>query len=145
MVTPVAKREAVGHLRSAFEVSERRACTVIEADRTSVRYRVRRADDEPIRVRLRELASQRRRFGYRRLHVLLTREGPPSLPRGTATGAAALLPQAGCRYTGPDSSPPGRQSALEPRLRIRCIERRPPLSDSDDRRRLHPRVPGAHR
>src|SRR5438270_2420208 len=75
MVTPVAKREAVGHLRSAFEVSERRACTVIEADRTSVRYRVRRADDEPIRVRLRELASQRRRFGYRRLHVLLTREG----------------------------------------------------------------------
>src|SRR5438046_2743042 len=72
-------------------------------------------------------------------------EAPPSLPRGTATGAAALLPQAGCRYTGPDSSPPGRQSALEPRLRIRCIERRPPLSDSDDRRRLHPRVPGAHR
>src|SRR5437868_13684713 len=59
MVTPVAKREAVGHLRSAFEVSERRACTVIEVDRTSVRYRVRRADDEPIRVRLRELASQR--------------------------------------------------------------------------------------
>ena len=32
------------------------------------------------------------------------------------------MPQAGCRYTGPDSSPPGRQSALEPRLRIRCIE-----------------------
>jgi putative transposase len=75
MVTPAAKREAVGHLRSAFEMSERRACTVIGADRTSVRYRVRRADDEPIRVRLRELASERRRFGYRRLHVLLTREG----------------------------------------------------------------------
>ena len=75
MVTPAAKREAVGHLRSAFEVSERRACTVIGAERTSVRYRVRRADDEPIRVRLRELASERRRFGYRRLHVLLTREG----------------------------------------------------------------------
>jgi putative transposase len=75
MVTPAAKREAVGHLRSAFEVSERRACTVIGADRTSVRYRARRADDEPMRVRLRELASERRRFGYRRLHVLLTREG----------------------------------------------------------------------
>src|SRR6266516_2888127 len=75
MVTPAAKREAIGHLRSAFEVSERRACTVIGADRTSVRYRARRADDEPIRVRLRELASERRRFGYRRLHVLLTREG----------------------------------------------------------------------
>ena len=48
---------------------------MIGADRTSVRYRARRADDEPIRVRLRELASERRRFGYRRLHVLLTREG----------------------------------------------------------------------
>jgi putative transposase len=70
MVTPAAKREAVGHLRSAFEVSERRACTVTGADRTSVRYRSSRADDEPIRVRLRELAAERRRFGYRRLHVL---------------------------------------------------------------------------
>src|SRR4029077_6354957 len=50
-------------------------CTVIGADRTSVRYRARRADDEPMRVRLRELASERRRFGYRRLHILLTREG----------------------------------------------------------------------
>jgi putative transposase len=48
---------------------------VIGADRTSVRYRARRADDEPIRVRLRELASERRRFGYRRLHVLFIREG----------------------------------------------------------------------
>ena len=75
MVMPAAKREAVGHLRSAFEVSERRACTVTGADRTSVRYRSSRADDEPIRVRLRELAAERRRFGYRRLHVLLTREG----------------------------------------------------------------------
>ncbi len=73
MVTPAAKREAVGH--PAFEVSERRACTVIGADRTSVRYRAKRPDDEPIRVRLRELAAERRRFGYRRLHVLLIREG----------------------------------------------------------------------
>jgi putative transposase len=62
MVTPAAKREAVGHLRSAFEVSERRACTVIGADGTSVRYRVRRGDDEPIRARLRELASERHRL-----------------------------------------------------------------------------------
>jgi putative transposase len=75
MVTPVAKRGAVGHLRCAFEVSERRACTVLGVDRTSVRYRAKRADDGAIRVRLRELASQRHRFGYRRLHVLLTREG----------------------------------------------------------------------
>jgi hypothetical protein len=39
MVTPVARREAVAHLKVAFEVSERRACCVLDADRTSVRYR----------------------------------------------------------------------------------------------------------
>jgi putative transposase len=44
-------------------------------DRGSARYRPRRRDEEPLRQRLRELAAERRRFGYRRLHVLLRREG----------------------------------------------------------------------
>jgi len=39
MVTPAGRREAVAHLRTSFEVSERRACAVLGADRTSVRYR----------------------------------------------------------------------------------------------------------
>lgn len=56
-------------------MSERRACSVIGADRTSIRYRSRRPDDHDLRERLRALASERRRFGYRRLHVLLRREG----------------------------------------------------------------------
>ena len=75
MVTPAARREAVAHLRVAFEVSERRACSTLGADRTSIRYRSRRPDDASIRARLRELAAIRRRFGYRRLHILLRREG----------------------------------------------------------------------
>jgi putative transposase len=75
MVTPAARREAVAQLRVAFDVSERRACSTLGADRTSVRYRSRRPDDAPIRARLRELAAIRRRFGYRRLHILLVREG----------------------------------------------------------------------
>jgi putative transposase len=75
MVTPAAKREAVAHLRTLFEVSERRACKVLGADRTSVRYRGQRADDAIVRTRLRELAAIRRRFGYRRLLVLMRREG----------------------------------------------------------------------
>ena len=75
MVTPAARREAVAQLRVAFDVSERRACSTLGADRTSVRYRSRRWDDAPIRARLRELAAIRRRFGYRRLHILLVREG----------------------------------------------------------------------
>ena len=56
-------------------MSQRRACRVIGADRTSIRYRHRRADDSALRERLRSLAAERRRFGYRRLHILLHREG----------------------------------------------------------------------
>jgi putative transposase len=75
MVTPAARREAVAHLREHHEVSERRACSAIGADRGTVRYRHRRAGDDAVRGRLRALASERRRFGYRRLGVLLAREG----------------------------------------------------------------------
>jgi putative transposase len=75
MVTPAAKREAVAHLKAMFEASERRACQVLGVGRTSIRYRSRRPDDAAFRVRLRELASIRRRFGYRRLLVLVRREG----------------------------------------------------------------------
>ena len=59
MVTPVARREAVAHLKVTFEVSERRACCVLGADRTSVRYRSTRPDDAAVRARLRELAALR--------------------------------------------------------------------------------------
>ena len=75
MVTPAARREAAKHLRSAFDMSERRACRVIGTDRTSVRWRSARPDDTALRERLKALAEERRRFGYRRLHVLLRREG----------------------------------------------------------------------
>jgi putative transposase len=75
MVTPVVERQAVAHLCQLFEVSQRRACQVIEADRTSVRYHSVRPDDAGLRARLRELAAVRRRFGYRRLLLLLRREG----------------------------------------------------------------------
>ena len=44
-------------------------------DPKTYRYESRRPDDVGIRKRLRELAEQRRRFGYRRLHILLAREG----------------------------------------------------------------------
>ena len=63
MVTPAAKREAVAHLQALLDVSERRACRVIEADRTSMRYQSRRGDDTELREKLRALAQERRRFG----------------------------------------------------------------------------------
>ncbi len=66
MVTPAARREAVAHLRVAYEVSERRACSALGADRTSVRYRSHRPDDGVVRIRLRELAAIRRRHALQR-------------------------------------------------------------------------------
>jgi putative transposase len=75
MVTPVVKRQAVAHLCQAYEVSQRRACQVIGADRMSMRYCSVRPDDAVLRARLRELAAERRRFGYRRLLILIRREG----------------------------------------------------------------------
>jgi putative transposase len=75
MVTPAARREAAVHLSQIYAVSQRRACKVIDTDRSSVRYRSRRPDDGALRHRLRELAAIRRRFGYRRLHILIDREG----------------------------------------------------------------------
>jgi putative transposase len=75
MVTPAARREAVVHATENHGVSERRACRTIGADRSSARYRSRRPHDTELRRRLRELASERRRFGYRRLHILIRCEG----------------------------------------------------------------------
>ena len=56
-------------------VSERRACRALDVDRSSHRYRSRRPDDAALRDRLRALAHARRRFGYRRLFILLRRDG----------------------------------------------------------------------
>jgi putative transposase len=69
MVTPAVKREAVAHLTSVHEMSERRACRLTGCQRMTVRYR------SQLRERLVALARERRRFGYRRLLIFLRREG----------------------------------------------------------------------
>jgi len=75
-VTPAQRRAAVGWARDRYRLSERRACALVGAGRSTARYRGRpRAADGPLRQRLRELAAARPRFGYRRLHALLRREG----------------------------------------------------------------------
>lgn len=55
--------------------SQRRACTLVGLEPKTYRYRTRRSDDGVLRTRLKALAALRRRFGYRRLHLLLKREG----------------------------------------------------------------------
>jgi putative transposase len=74
-VTPTARRQAVGYLREEYRFSERRACRVIGAHRRTMRYQEKvRQDEAEIRERLRTLAAERPRWGYRRLHILLMRE-----------------------------------------------------------------------
>ena len=75
MVTPPAKREAVAYILQTHGVSERRACRALGITRALVRYRFTRPLDAALRERLRALAGERRRFGYRRLAILLKREG----------------------------------------------------------------------
>ena len=58
-----------------YTVSARRACRVIQTTRSSVYYTSRKAPLTSLRQRMRELAQTRVRFGYRRLRILLQREG----------------------------------------------------------------------
>jgi putative transposase len=75
VVRPAGKRAVVAHLVQAHGLSERRACRLADLNLSTWQYRARRQARSTLRERLKELASQRRRFGYRRLHALLRREG----------------------------------------------------------------------
>jgi putative transposase len=65
----------VRYFRAGYQVSERRACRIAGVPRSSCRYRSVAADQTALRLRLRDLAATRVRYGYRRLHILLRREG----------------------------------------------------------------------
>ena len=78
MVGPAAKREGVAHLPAVMGLSERRACALVNADRKMIRYQSRRAPNTELREQIRDLANERKRFGYRRLFILLRRGGEPS-------------------------------------------------------------------
>lgn len=75
MVKPAAQREAVRFVVERHDLSERRACGLIRIGRSTWSYRSRRPTDEDIRSALKVLAAKRPRWGYRRLHVLMGREG----------------------------------------------------------------------
>ena len=63
------------YLVTGFKASERRVCGVLGVSRSSMRYKSRTDAQIPLRIRLKDLAAARVRWGYRRLHVLLGREG----------------------------------------------------------------------
>jgi putative transposase len=75
LLTPTARRSAVRWAIEEKDYSQRRACSLVGLAPKVYRHRSRRGDDGVLRTRLKELAAVRRRFGYRRLHLLLQREG----------------------------------------------------------------------
>ena len=136
-------------VRDAHGISERRACSIIGADRSAMRYRHRRSDDAATRMRLKELAAERRRFGWRRLKLLLEREGirmnPPEAAsavwRGTAAGASSWWPQASAWHTSADDTATGAEPTLVAGLRCRHADRRSEVPHPGGGGRLHPRMP----
>ena len=142
MVGPAAKREGVAHLRAVLGLSERRASFIVGADRKMIRYRSRRPAETELRARLRDLANERRRFGYRRLFILLRQEGEPSgihrvyrlyreegLTGAQAAGAAAHRGDA----AGADPGRSPRQRALVARIRPRSVRQRPAVPHPERR------------
>lgn len=75
MVTPAARRQAAGFLQADFDVSERRACSVIGLPRATCRYKSEKVEDPQLRKDLRQLAAEHPRYGYRLLHGLMRRRG----------------------------------------------------------------------
>jgi putative transposase len=75
VVTPSCRRDVVTLLRAAYQVSERKVCAAMGFCRATQRYISHAAPQDELRLRLKELAQTRVRYGYRRLHVLLRREG----------------------------------------------------------------------
>jgi putative transposase len=73
-VTPQA-RKACSHTMMKYGISERRACWLAGVNRSTVRYRSHRPDDSELYGKIRKIAFERRRFGYRRIHTILKREG----------------------------------------------------------------------
>ena len=63
------------HVHTCFQVGTRRACRVLTLHRSMYLYKSRRPEQAVLRKRIREIAETRVRFGYRRIHILLQREG----------------------------------------------------------------------
>ena len=72
---PSRRRSVVRYLCGAYRVSERHACRLALLPRATHRYRSIRDPLTALRMRMRELAQARIRYGYRKIRVLLIREG----------------------------------------------------------------------
>ena len=74
---PVRKRELVDAVCGEWDVSIQRACRVLELDTSTYHHKSRRSGQADIEHRMKEICATRVRYGYRRVHVMLRREGRP--------------------------------------------------------------------
>lgn len=72
---PGRKRKLVDELCREWQVSIRHACEALDFDRSAYHYRSRRFGQAVLQDRIKEICHLRVRYGYRRVHVLLGREG----------------------------------------------------------------------
>src|SRR5437764_5894350 len=72
---PARKRQLVDEVRSVWQVSIRRACQALPVDRSTYHYRCKRTGQAILMKRIKEIAETRVRYGYRRIHVMLRRDG----------------------------------------------------------------------
>jgi putative transposase len=72
---PARKRKLVGAVCKERDVSIRRACGILEVDRSTYNYKSRRTDQAGLEARIKEICATRVRYCYRRVHVVLQREG----------------------------------------------------------------------
>jgi len=159
-VTPGLRRNAVTWAIREKDYSQRRACRLIGIDPKTWRYASCRPDDKAARARLRELAGERRRFGYRRLHILLDREGivmnhkklfrlyrEEGLSvrkrggRKRALGTHTLLPLDDCLYALQATIPHLTRSSLHRCLQRHGISRLPEIEGDKPKRSKFKRYP----
>ena len=105
--------------QTTYQVSERRVSRLMPMARASLRYKGHRDPQDVLQIRLREVAANRVRFGYRRLTVLLRREGW----RVNAKRIYQLYTEEGLTVCGPNTPPRLRAEPV-------CHNRRRPLRTS---------------
>ncbi len=72
---PARQRELVDKLRGEWKLSNRRACSTLRIDRALYVYKSKRGDQADLKQRIKSICETRVRYGYRRVHVLLRRDG----------------------------------------------------------------------
>ena len=151
ILKPSRYRPVVEYLSMSYRVSERRACRVTRLHRGTYRYGSHKNPWTALRMRIREIAQARVRYGYRKIRVLLNREGwgvGKSLMQRLYREEGLGLKQRPKRRRRAAEHPAGAgssnggQSSLEFGLYGRPVDGWAAVSGADDRGCVHPRESG---